>query len=219
MTTSQSSQSKKQTFRQLLAQQKDEKQSDPEFEALCDEMAERKQQRRSPGRPVIHGQSRNPLYYYFAIIKSRCQNPDNLDYKHYGGLGIRFSFPSTIAAVTWVQENLGPGPEKYQVDRINPLEDFAPGNLRWASRRLMVLNRAHDDHRDLPRGVYRAAGGRFRVSVVNESGKMEFLGTFRTVEEARAQAERTRAFYLAIEEGVCRERVAEYHREIGWSVS
>lgn len=87
-----------------------------------------------------HGLRSHPLYGLWAAMIQRCTNPNNVDYRRYGGRGIqvcpewRESFPAFLAAV-------GPKPKGKSLDRYpNPNGNYEPGNVRWANQRQQVRN-------------------------------------------------------------------------------
>jgi hypothetical protein len=90
--------------------------------------------------------SRSPLYRCWSGIKSRCFNPKNPYFKHYGGRGI------TVAA-EWVDdypafrkfvaEELGPRPKGCSIDRIENHDGYFPGNIQWATPSQQINNSRH----------------------------------------------------------------------------
>lgn len=72
--------------------------------------------------------------------KQRCTNPKDTAYGRYGARGIRFEFGSPTAMAVWVQEHLGLHPEM-ELDRIDNDGHYAPGNLRYLTRRQNQSNK------------------------------------------------------------------------------
>lgn len=82
-------------------------------------------------------------------MRYRCENPKCRSFKHYGGRGVRFNFPSVSAAAEWIEKNLGLEPDK-ELDRIDNNGHYEPGNLRWASRSEQSRNTRRTKVRELP---------------------------------------------------------------------
>ncbi len=76
----------------------------------------------------------------FAAARQRCRNPKDPGWKNYGGRGIKFRFPSVIAAAKYMIETFGLPHGKVDIDRKNNAGHYEPGNLRWATRQMNSRN-------------------------------------------------------------------------------
>ena len=93
----------------------------------------------------MSGKSGNDHYGRWCGIKTRCHNPKFFAYPRYGGRGVTIHEPwiSDFSAFkTWLDENLGPCPDGYSLDRIDNDGNYEPGNLRWADRTTQRANQA-----------------------------------------------------------------------------
>lgn len=88
-----------------------------------------------------HGLSRHPLYDTWYAMLRRCGRESYRDHDISVSEGWRHD-PS--AFIRWVEENLGPRPEGWSLDRTDNGGDYEPGNLRWASAEMQANNRGHD---------------------------------------------------------------------------
>ena len=73
----------------------------------------------------------------FQQAIGRCNNPNNKDYKHYGGRGIRFKFQSWHDLVGCIGER----PPGTSLDRVDTNGHYEPGNVRWATPKQQAVNR------------------------------------------------------------------------------
>ena len=83
-----------------------------------------------------------------TAAKQRCTNPDDPQYQNYGARGIRFDFPSVAEAGLYLIKTYGTPDRALELDRIDNNGNYAPGNIRYvtrkqncANRRITVLNR------------------------------------------------------------------------------
>ena len=82
-------------------------------------------------RHFIHGKGHSRVYKIYYGMKKRCNNPKEPGFYKYGGRGIRCEFTSFEEFYAEVGDP--PGPE-YSIDRKENNGNYAPGNVRWATR-------------------------------------------------------------------------------------
>jgi len=82
-------------------------------------------------------ESRKPEYRAYCSMKSRCNNPNNREYRLYGGRGILFLLDSYESFLNEV----GRRPTKnHSIDRIDVNGNYEIGNLRWATQKEQMNN-------------------------------------------------------------------------------
>jgi len=86
----------------------------------------------------VHGYSRTSEYQAYHMALQRCTNPENPQWKDYGGRGIEFRF---LCFEQFIAE-IGPKPSpKHSLDRKNNDGHYGPGNVRWATKKEQAANR------------------------------------------------------------------------------
>jgi hypothetical protein len=72
----------------------------------------------------------SPTYKIWQGVRRRCNNPNTLEYKHYGARGIKIcgrwnNFANFL-------QDMGARPEGLSLDRIDVNGDYEPSNCRWS---------------------------------------------------------------------------------------
>lgn len=81
------------------------------------------------------------LYFTWCHIRQRCKNPNNKQYKHYGGRGIKVCEEWNDYAVfrKWAISN--GYADNLTIDRMNNDGDYEPTNCRWVDIKTQCNNR------------------------------------------------------------------------------
>lgn len=87
-----------------------------------------------------HGCSGTQTYNAWQAMKRRCTNPKVVNYRHYGGRGIRVC-PEWFNSFETFLADMGEVPEGKSLDRIDVNGNYEPGNCRWATGEEQVANR------------------------------------------------------------------------------
>jgi len=92
-------------------------------------------------RNTKHGMSWHPLYIVWKGIKARCQNPNDLGYKNYGGRGICVcdEWQEFAPFMEWALAN--GYKQGLDLDRRNNDGDYSPDNCRFVTRTVNNRNK------------------------------------------------------------------------------
>jgi len=96
-----------------------------------------------PPKRLVEGvrSALHPLHGTWSNMRGRCNNPKNKDYQFYGALGIEVcSRWDDFALFVQDLKPLGPRPRDFTLDRIDSAKDYAPDNVRWASKSKQARN-------------------------------------------------------------------------------
>jgi len=87
-------------------------------------------------------------YGSYSSMKRRCLNPNNHNFSHYGGRGIKI-------CDRWLDENngyknfledMGYRPKGMTLDRIDVDGNYEPINCRWADNKIQIINQRRFSH-------------------------------------------------------------------------
>lgn len=78
-----------------------------------------------------HGKSRTLIYMIWTSMKQRCENPNNKDYKEYGGRGVKVCDEWHIFEK--FLNDMGEKPKGLSLDRKDVNGDYCKDNCRWAT--------------------------------------------------------------------------------------
>lgn len=92
------------------------------------------------GLGMISTRVKRPEYTTWLRMKSRCNNPNNPDYKHYGGRGISIS-PEWLTSFENFINDMGWKPFKgASIERIDVNGNYCKENCKWVSMRDQHIN-------------------------------------------------------------------------------
>ena len=93
------------------------------------------------GNNFKHGFHKTTEYRSWQHMKARCNNPNNHNYKYYGGRGIEVYEKWKTSFNTFIID-MGFKPSKdYSLDRIDTNGNYEPSNCKWSSKKEQAINR------------------------------------------------------------------------------
>lgn len=121
-----------------------------------------------------HGMSGTRLNSIIKNMKTRCLNPNSLDYKNYGGRGIKICDEWMKDKTTFFEWALNNGyRENLSIDRIDVNGNYEPSNCRWVTWSVQAINKRkqnpirsiRSDNKSNIVGVYYINSGKWIASL------------------------------------------------------
>ena len=128
---------------------------------------------------TTHGLSRHPLFRVWDAMKQRCTNPNDNNFKNYGGRGIGVCEAWLDDFETFYKWATSHGWEKgLVIDKIDNDKGYAPGNCRFVDRGLSGRNKRLLSKANISgyRGIYKY--GKKWGARIRSEGERYFLGYF-----------------------------------------
>lgn len=88
-----------------------------------------------------HGAAGSPLYVVYHGMRARCYNPNNDDYKHYGGRGIKIckEWEDYATFEAWaIKSGYKAG---LTIERVDVNGDYCPDNCKWITQSEQTRNK------------------------------------------------------------------------------
>ncbi|NBU70237.1 MAG: hypothetical protein EBS53_02105 [Bacteroidetes bacterium] len=146
--------------------------------------------------------STHVLYNTWRGIKERCCSIHASVYSRYGGKGISVYLPwldktrhpvhkrwsrGFCLFLEYVEIFLGPKEAGFSLDRIDPLGNYEPGNLRWANASLQKKNQKNKNTSGYKYVYSVHNSGNWQAEYKNGNERI-YVGCFKTKQKAYAEA-------------------------------
>jgi hypothetical protein len=79
-------------------------------------------------------------YRVWKSMKTRCSNPNAINWRHYGGRGIAICDRWSTSFADFLAD-MGPSPSpRHSIERVDNARGYEPGNCVWATRKVQTRN-------------------------------------------------------------------------------
>lgn len=129
-----------------------------------------------------HNMSRSSVYSRWKGMKGRCNNPNNKNYHHYGGRGIKVCDEWENSFENFYKDMGEPPTDKHQLDRIDNNGNYEPNNCRWVLPLQNVNNQRDKKNKTGYQNVY-LRGDRYESSF-EFNKKYYYVGSFDNPKDA-----------------------------------
>ena len=131
---------------------------------------------------ITHGNCRHRLFDVWRAMVSRCSNPSDANYKHYGGRGISYD-PLWESFDNFLEDMYDKYEEGLTLDREDNDGDYSKGNCRWVPMYMQCHNKRHRaGNSSKYRGVFKIASG--YNTYINYRGKRSYLHVWKNEGDA-----------------------------------
>lgn len=128
-----------------------------------------------------HGMANTRTYNVWVGIKQRCLNPNNSNYKNYGGRGVTIS-------QEWLEfqnfyNDMGEAPKGKSIERIDNNKGYCEENCIWANRSKQNINKRYKNDTTGIRNIsYIERDGMYEVGITRN--KVRHRKHFKNLEDA-----------------------------------